>query len=550
MGNTEFKASRISSTVREEYYILLGHDARQISAHLKAWHAAQLEQTTDEEGFRSLFSFVAEDNAFDLFKNQRNVVNVMEIFAVLTLCCDTHLSQKIRMFFAIYDVDGNGVLTLPEVVLMVWSCVAAICRLTGTPKPAVHDLERMAMTIFGKADSAVNSDGRITILEWVSHCLANEDLTELFNIFKFDKAKIAELKGEVADEGDNAEGVAEAGAEVADEGDNAEGVAGAGAPPTIDAGSIASVSALDAHANSDTPEAKKHKLGRHLSKKASMRRRIKKAETKDSFDPSPPVKEKPSSGGPPPLLRRRTRTRRQRSLELQPEKVVETRFAAEPFDQNKHYKSNYSREEVLQVYKKFAQCDVDGDGTIKAEELMTVLHDTSMVNAAHMLQAMDEDGDGEISLVEFLGAVFHAAMEEDKQAIDKYIWEYKKSLEPPPEVDEDVPDWLTEENLKELMEIFSLFDTRKRGTVTVREMARAMSFYSTIGAREIEGMFEEIGRGPDFELEPRGFGIAFGKILGCDRSIVGLLSGEEPMQALAGARKARGSSPGAAGSWT
>ena len=73
-----------------------------------------------------------------------------------------------------YDVDGNGWIDLNEMTKIVKNMV----KMQSSIK--VESSEQLAKDVFSKIDS--NSDGKITLHEFVQACLKDQKLKELLSL--------------------------------------------------------------------------------------------------------------------------------------------------------------------------------------------------------------------------------------------------------------------------------------------------------------------------------------------------------------------------------
>ena len=85
--------------------------------------------------------------------------------------------------------------------------------------------------------------------------------------------------------------------------------------------------------------------------------------------------------------------------------------------------AQYSKTDILKLYRRFKELDLDGSGTLEPSELMQISKDEANPLMERVIEVFDTDGSASISFLEFLvgiGRLSAAATAEDKE---KFLFE-------------------------------------------------------------------------------------------------------------------------------
>ena len=107
--------------------------------------------------------------------NHDNVVSFKELMSALSLSKRGSVREKMEWLFEIYDVDGNGRITLDELTDVV-KCM----QHHGEPQKSCSKFSAPVMTaVFTQVDA--DSDGYLTMDEFVSGVEGNPELVAVLN---------------------------------------------------------------------------------------------------------------------------------------------------------------------------------------------------------------------------------------------------------------------------------------------------------------------------------------------------------------------------------
>uniref|UniRef100_A0A8C4RM09 Guanylate cyclase activator 1Aa n=1 Tax=Erpetoichthys calabaricus TaxID=27687 RepID=A0A8C4RM09_ERPCA len=112
---------------------------------------------------------------FDM--NKDGYIDFMEYIAALSLVLRGKMEQKLRWYFKLYDVDGNGCIDRHELLNII-----KVCR-----REAVGDLsmamEEFTNRVFDKID--VNGDGELSLEEFVEGARKDDEPATLTRSMQF-----------------------------------------------------------------------------------------------------------------------------------------------------------------------------------------------------------------------------------------------------------------------------------------------------------------------------------------------------------------------------
>uniref|UniRef100_A0A8C8WIY4 Guanylyl cyclase-activating protein 1 n=2 Tax=Felidae TaxID=9681 RepID=A0A8C8WIY4_PANLE len=101
------------------------------------------------------------EQMFETFDfNKDGYIDFMEYVAALSLVLKGKVEQKLRWYFKLYDVDGNGCIDRDELLTII-QAIRAINPCSDTTMSA----EEFTNTVFSKID--VNGDGELSLEEFI-----------------------------------------------------------------------------------------------------------------------------------------------------------------------------------------------------------------------------------------------------------------------------------------------------------------------------------------------------------------------------------------------
>ncbi|XP_041112196.1 guanylyl cyclase-activating protein 1-like [Polyodon spathula] len=106
---------------------------------------------------------------FDM--NKDGYIDFMEYVAALSLVLRGKIEQKLRWYFKLYDVDGNGCIDRYELL----NIIKAIRAINGCDQ--VSSVEEFTNRVFDKID--VNGDGELSLDEFVEGARKDEEFMEV-----------------------------------------------------------------------------------------------------------------------------------------------------------------------------------------------------------------------------------------------------------------------------------------------------------------------------------------------------------------------------------
>ncbi|XP_048875683.1 guanylyl cyclase-activating protein 1 isoform X1 [Brienomyrus brachyistius] len=107
---------------------------------------------------------------FDM--NKDGTIDFMEYVAALSLVMRGKMEHKLRWYFRLYDVDGNGCIDRHELL----NIVKAIRAINGNETQEVS-VEEFTNRVFDKID--VNGDGELSLEEFVAGARSDSDFMEV-----------------------------------------------------------------------------------------------------------------------------------------------------------------------------------------------------------------------------------------------------------------------------------------------------------------------------------------------------------------------------------
>ncbi|XP_014063671.1 guanylyl cyclase-activating protein 1 [Salmo salar] len=128
--------------------------------------------------FFGLRGLDAEANAYieQMFRtfdmNKDGYIDFLEYVAALSLVMRGKMEHKLRWYFKLYDVDGNGCIDRSELL----NIIKAIRAINGNENQEV-DAEEFTNRVFNKID--VNGDGELSLEEFVAGAHTDEDFMEV-----------------------------------------------------------------------------------------------------------------------------------------------------------------------------------------------------------------------------------------------------------------------------------------------------------------------------------------------------------------------------------
>uniref|UniRef100_A0A8C4RJX1 Guanylate cyclase activator 1Aa n=1 Tax=Erpetoichthys calabaricus TaxID=27687 RepID=A0A8C4RJX1_ERPCA len=106
---------------------------------------------------------------FDM--NKDGYIDFMEYIAALSLVLRGKMEQKLRWYFKLYDVDGNGCIDRHELL----NIIKAIQAINGTEQQV--PVEEFTNRVFDKID--VNGDGELSLEEFVEGARKDDEFMEV-----------------------------------------------------------------------------------------------------------------------------------------------------------------------------------------------------------------------------------------------------------------------------------------------------------------------------------------------------------------------------------
>ncbi|XP_033056325.1 guanylyl cyclase-activating protein 3 isoform X1 [Trachypithecus francoisi] len=107
-------------------------------------------------------------NTFDT--NQDGFIDFLEFIAAVNLIVQEKMEQKLKWYFKLYDVDGNGSIDKNELLDMFVAVQALNGQQTLSP-------EEFTNLVFRKID--INNDGELTLEEFINGIAKDQDLLEI-----------------------------------------------------------------------------------------------------------------------------------------------------------------------------------------------------------------------------------------------------------------------------------------------------------------------------------------------------------------------------------
>ncbi|XP_031518846.1 guanylyl cyclase-activating protein 3 isoform X1 [Papio anubis] len=107
-------------------------------------------------------------NTFDT--NKDGFIDFLEFIAAVNLIVQEKMEQKLKWYFKLYDVDGNGSIDKNELLDMFVAVQALNGQQTLSP-------EEFTNLVFRKID--INNDGELTLEEFINGIAKDQDLLEI-----------------------------------------------------------------------------------------------------------------------------------------------------------------------------------------------------------------------------------------------------------------------------------------------------------------------------------------------------------------------------------
>ncbi|XP_035282322.1 guanylyl cyclase-activating protein 1 [Anguilla anguilla] len=107
---------------------------------------------------------------FDM--NKDGYLDFMEYVAALSLVMRGKMEHKLRWYFKLYDVDGNGCIDREELL----NIVMAIHVVRGSEKDQDY-VEEFTNRVFDRID--INGDGELSLVEFIRGAQEDKDFTEV-----------------------------------------------------------------------------------------------------------------------------------------------------------------------------------------------------------------------------------------------------------------------------------------------------------------------------------------------------------------------------------
>ncbi|XP_007538232.1 guanylyl cyclase-activating protein 3 isoform X1 [Erinaceus europaeus] len=131
-------------------------------------------------------------NTFDM--NKDGFIDFLEFIAAINLVVQGKIEQKLKWYFKLYDVDGNGTIDKKELLTIFMAVQALKGQQTLSP-------EEFTDLVFHKID--INNDGELTLEEFISGIKKDEYLLETVSK-SFDLSNVLQIicNGRQPDTGD------------------------------------------------------------------------------------------------------------------------------------------------------------------------------------------------------------------------------------------------------------------------------------------------------------------------------------------------------------
>ena len=111
-----------------------------------------------------------------LDKDNDGFVDFKEFLLAINVTSTGSAEEKLKWAFKMYDIDGNGAVSAPEMTKIVRACYQVMQ--TGNIEPS-DSAEERAKAIFKRMDT--NGDGQVTEEEFVAGCLQDEELSRMLS---------------------------------------------------------------------------------------------------------------------------------------------------------------------------------------------------------------------------------------------------------------------------------------------------------------------------------------------------------------------------------
>ncbi|KAJ8269106.1 hypothetical protein COCON_G00117130 [Conger conger] len=107
---------------------------------------------------------------FDM--NKDGYIDFMEYVAALSLVMRGKMEHKLRWYFKLYDVDGNGCIDREE----LFNIIRAILVVRGSQEDE-ESVEEFTNRVFDRID--INGDGELSLMEFIKGAQEDKDFTEV-----------------------------------------------------------------------------------------------------------------------------------------------------------------------------------------------------------------------------------------------------------------------------------------------------------------------------------------------------------------------------------
>uniref|UniRef100_A0A8C5SSV5 Guanylate cyclase activator 1C n=1 Tax=Laticauda laticaudata TaxID=8630 RepID=A0A8C5SSV5_LATLA len=113
------------------------------------------------------------EKVFNIFDtNKDGLLDYLEFLAAINLVIRGKIDQKLKWYFKLYDIDGNGTIDKKEVISMLMAIQTISKNQEMTP-------EELTNLIFQKID--VNNDGELTLEELMNGVENDEHFREIIS---------------------------------------------------------------------------------------------------------------------------------------------------------------------------------------------------------------------------------------------------------------------------------------------------------------------------------------------------------------------------------